>query len=440
MGQSTSAGFGLGAGGVALKLFLAIAFIVLVVMRPLAPTATVWAQSDALLIEGGTILTATQGVIENGAVLVVNGRITAVGKDVKAPAGARKIDARGKFITPGLIDSHSHMGVYPWPGVEANADGNEATDPFTPQVRALDSFWNEDPSIQRAVAGGITTIQVLPGSANLVGGQAAIFKLKMGRSLDAMLVAGAPNNIKMALGENPKRVYGARQQMPSTRMGNIAALREMFIKARDYQRKWDEYNAKNAEERAKASPPDRDLKLDTLAAVLRGEIRPQVHCYRQDEILRMFAVAEEFGFKIAALHHCLEGYKVATEIAKRGAVVCTWPDWYGFKMEAWQTTPYAIKILTDKGVQVAIHSDSADMVQRFHIEAAKMLRYGMTEEQALKLITINPARAIGLENRIGSIEVGKDGDLVIFDRTPFSVYARVDATIIDGQVVYERAK
>jgi imidazolonepropionase-like amidohydrolase len=180
--------------------------------------------------------------------------------------------------------------------------------------------------------------------------------------------------------------------------------------------------------------------MEALVGVLRGEIHPQVHCYRQDEILRLFALADEFGFQIAGLHHCLEGYKVANEIARHGAVVCTWPDWYGFKLEAWQTTPYAIKILTDKGATVAIHSDSADIVQRFNVEAAKTLRYGMTEEQALKLITINPARALGLQDRVGSIEKGKDADLVIFDRNPFSVYARVEATIIDGQIFYEKGK
>lgn len=393
---------------------------------------------DVLVIENGTIMTAAQGTIENGTVVIVNGRISEVGRNLKIPAGARRINAKGKFVTPGLIDAHSHMGVYPWPGVDSNSDGNEATDPITAQVRALDSFWFEDPALKRAIAGGITTIQVLPGSANLVGGQAALIKLKLGESLDKMIFENGPRCVKMALGENPKRVYGSRSQIPSTRMGNIAFLREMFSKAKDYQRKWDEYNAKSDAEKSKTPAPDRDLKLEALADILKGNLHPQIHCYRQDEMLRIFSVADEFGFKINALHHCIEGYKIAEEIAKRNIVVCTWPDWYGFKMESWQATPYAIKILTDKGVRVAVHSDSADMVQRFYIEAEKLLRYGLTEEQALKTITINPAYALGIQDRVGSIEPGKDADLVIFDHTPFSVYSRVETTIIDGRIYYQR--
>jgi imidazolonepropionase-like amidohydrolase len=418
------------------KLLLPIVLLLICSLWSFSPP--VQADKGVIAIENGTIMTATQGTIEGGTVLVINGKIAEVGKQVTIPANAQRIDARGKFITPGLIDSHSHMGVYPWPAVEANSDGNEATDPITAQVRALDSFWYEDPALQRAIAGGITTIQVLPGSANLIGGQAAVFKLKTRESLENMVFDGAPRNVKMALGENPKRSYGSRQQMPSTRMGNIALLREMFVKAQNYQRKIDDYQRKSLEDKAKASLPDRDLKLEALNDILKGNLRPQVHCYRQDEMLRIFQVADEFGFKVAALHHCIEGYKIASEIARRNIVVCTWPDWYAFKVESFQGTPYALKILTDKGAKVAIHSDSADMVQRFPLEAAKMLRYGVTEEQALRMITINPAYALGLESRVGSIEKGKDADLVIFDKYPFSVYARVEKTIIDGQIYYDR--
>jgi len=397
------------------------------------------AASTAVALKNATVWTVAKDAPEKATIVIQDGKIVAVGPDVKIPSGATVLDLTGRQVTPGFIDVHSHMGVYPWPGVEANSDGNEATDPITPQVRALDSFWFEDPALYRASAGGITAIQVLPGSANLIGGQAAHFKVKPGKTLDDMIFKGVPRVMKMALGENPKRVYGERKQMPSTRMGNIALLRETFTKAREYKKKWDDFAKKPKADQEKDGPPDKDLKMEALAGILSGEIHPHVHCYRQDEILRIFDVAQEFGFKIAALHHCLEGYKVAKEIASHGAGVATWPDWYGFKVEAFDGNPWAYRILLDRGVVAAIKSDSADTVQRFNLEAAKTLRYGLTEAEAMRLITLNPAKLLAVDARVGTIEAGKDADLVVFDGSPFSTFSHVEMTFVDGEVAYRRS-
>src|SRR5262245_17142150 len=264
--------------------------------------ATTAAVNDGVVIRGADVLPVTKGLIEGGTVVLRGGKIAAVGKDLPVPEGARVIEARGKFLIPGIVDMHSHLGVYPWPGTEANSDGNEATDPNTAMVRAVDSIWFEDPGMLRAVAGGTTTIQVLPGSANLIGGESAILKLRVGAGRDGMLFAGAPRGIKMALGENPKGVYGPRGQLPSTRMGNIAALREAFVKAADYDRKWRDWEGRKGSTE-KASPPDRDLRLETLVDVMKGKVRVNTHCYRADEILSLFDVADECGFKVASLHH-----------------------------------------------------------------------------------------------------------------------------------------
>ncbi len=392
--------------------------------------------SQPILIKAGTVSTITKETIENGDVLLKDGKISEVGKNLKAPNGAIIVDASGKFVMPGIIDTHSHIGVYSWPGVPAHDDGNEMTHPITPEVRAKDSFNADDPAIERAVAGGVTTIQSLPGSANLIGGQAFVVKLKPGRTAEEMEFKGAPAGMKMALGENPKRVYGGRNEMPSTRMGNYAMMRAWFVKAMDYARKWDDYGAK----KDKDEQPSQDLKLEALAGVLKGEFLVHVHCYTKDEMLRMMAVADEFGFKIRSFEHTLEGYKIADTLAARDIAACTWTDWWGFKVEAFEGIPQAPGILASKGAKVVFHSDSGDQIQRLWLDAAKAVRYGMDRRKAMEALTINPAWTLGLENRIGSIEKGKDADIAILSGHPFNIYSLVEMTIIDGEIIFDRSQ
>lgn len=395
--------------------------------------------APVLAIKGATLLTVTQGVIPGGTLVIRDGKIEAVGRDVAVPKDATIIDAAGKFVMPGIIDTHSHMGVYPWPYADAHEDGNEMVDPLTPHVRAEDAFHLEDPAIERARAGGVTTIQVIPGSGNLAGGLGVMLKLRQVNTLTEMKVEGAPPLIKMAFGENPKRVYGHRHQMPMTRMGNAAIVREMFTKAQQYVARWDEFE-KNKSSGHPLPRPEKDPKLETLAAIMRGDIRVNIHCYRKDDLLTVLRIADEFGFKPVAFHHVLEGYKIAEELAKRDIACCTWADWWGFKMEAWDGIPENAALLAQKGVRVCIHSDSSDGVQRLFHEAAKAVRHGMTEDQGLKAITYWPATVLGLEKRLGSLEKGKDADVVVLSRHPFDVYTLVDMTLVDGKVVFDREK
>jgi imidazolonepropionase-like amidohydrolase len=383
------------------------------------------------------------GRIADGVVLVRDGKIEAVGRrdQVTVPDGITVHDVTGRNVTllPGIIDPHSHMGVYPWPEVPANADGNEATDPIRPEVRALDSVNAEDPAFERARAGGVTTVMVLPGSANLIGGQAAVLKLRPGGTVDAMRFPGAPASMKLAWGENPKRVYGERDAAPSTRMGNLAVLRRAFTEAREYAASWERHRAAVAKDAA-AEPPARDLRKDALAGMLRGDFRLQVHCYTRSDILSLLAFATEQGMKVTAIHHGLDAYKVRREIAAHGAAVCTWADWWGFKVEAYDGIPQNAALCTQAGVRVAIHSDSSEMVQRLPHEAAKMIAAGLDRAEAVKALTIHPARVLGVEERVGSIEPGKDADLVLFSGDPFSVLTRVDAVWIDGVPVHRRER
>jgi imidazolonepropionase-like amidohydrolase len=423
-----------------------------------------------LAITDATIITVSGAVLRNAAIVLRDGKIAAVGPSADIPKNAEVIRGKGLYIMPGLIDTHSHIGVYALPEVEAHQDGNEWTDPITPHVRALDAIHGGDPAIERAVAGGVTTVQVLPGSANLVGGQSAVLKLR-GGTAEAMLFEGAPPGLKMAFGENPKRLYGQEQQRsPASRMGNAAVLRQALAQARDYRRKWDEHRKRReqgasapegaakaaAAERSGArgggapgagagdenggdSPPARDLRLEALADLLDGKYRAHVHVYRADDILTAFRIADEFGFKIASLQHCLEGYKVAEEIARRGAGVATFADLWGFKMETWDATPENAARMQRAGVRVAIQTDHPVVEQRYLIhEAARAVRYGLPEEEAYRAVTLNPAWILGIDSRVGSLEPGKDADLAIFDGPPLSVRSRVVRTIIDGVVVYER--
>lgn len=385
-----------------------------------------------VVIRGGTLLTVTHGRIENGSVYIHNGKIAAIGKTVQAPANATVIDATGKWVMPGIIDSHSHIAL--------DDDVNEATNPITPHMMMRDAFDYNDKAIYRALAGGVTTSLLLHGSANMIGGQAIVIKHKYGLGKDDLLFPGAPQSIKFASGENPKRVYGGRNQMPSTRMGNFEIMRQSFVEAREYMRDWDEYNAKVAKGEKDPKAPKRDLKLEALADILRGKLLVQIHCYRADEFLTEMALAKEFGYKIRAFHHAVEAYKVADKIAANGVAVATWPDWWGFKQEAWDGIPWNAAISLRKGVRVAIKSDSEDVTRRLNQEAGKVMHYGnVSEDDALKMITLNAAWIIGVDDRVGSLDVGKDADIGIWNNYPLGSNALADQVLIDGEVFFDRS-
>ncbi|MFT5685006.1 MAG: imidazolonepropionase-like amidohydrolase [Myxococcota bacterium] len=380
-----------------------------------------------LAIINANILPISEDPIEGGVVLIEDGRITAVGFGIEVPEGAEVFDAQGRWLTPGLIDVHSHMGVYPWPGTEAHGDGNEMTAPSTPRVWAGDSVHVEDPAFSRARAGGITTIQVLPGSANLIGGESVVLKLRPSRTLSGLVFDGAPRGIKMACGENPKRVYGDEEGGPSTRMGNLAGMRGEFQAALDYR-----------EARTRREPPPTDPDLEVLLDVLDGEVRVHIHCYRSDDIEGIFRTMDAFNIQVASIQHALEAYKIRDLIIAHDTAIATWPDWWGFKMEAFDAIPNNAALVKSDGGVVALHSDSANTVQRMYTEAAKMLRYGSSESEAMEMITLDPARLLGIEDRVGTIEVGKDADLALFSHHPLDVYTRVERTWIEGAVVFDR--
>ncbi|MGH9668733.1 MAG: amidohydrolase [Terriglobales bacterium] len=390
------------------------------------------AAHNEVLIKNGTILTVTHGTIQNGSIYIKDGKIAAVGQVVEASPTAKVIDATGKYVMPGIIDSHSHIAL--------DDDVNEATSPIVPQMMMEDAFQYTDKAIYRALAGGVTTSLLLHGSANMIGGQALVIKHKYGLDREQMLFPGAPHSIKFASGENPKRVYGGRQQMPSTRMGNFAVQRQALQEAREYLRDWDAYEAKVKAGDKEAKPPKRDLKLEALADVLRGKLMVQIHCYRADEFLTEISIAHEFGYKIRAFHHALEMYKVAEKVAAEGIGIATFADWWGYKHEAFDAIPWNAVMSMRKGVRVAIKSDSDDFARRLNQEAAKAMRYGgATEEEALRMITLNPAWIIGVDDRVGSLDVGKDADISIWNHHPLSGYALVDQVLIDGEVYFDRS-
>jgi imidazolonepropionase-like amidohydrolase len=393
---------------------------------------------------GATVLTATGQQIENGVVIASGGKIVAVGgPDTPIPADAVKVDAAGKWITPGVIDAHSHLGVYPSPGVSARSDGNEATDPNTAQVWAEHSVWPQDPGFNRARAGGVTTLQILPGSANLFGGRSVTLKNVPSLTMQGMKFPDAPYGLKMACGENPKRVYGGKGRSPSTAMGNVFGYRKAWIDAADYARKWDDFRAKQ-QKGEKGDPPKRDLQMETLAGVLKGEILVQNHCYRADEEAVMIDIAKEFGYKITMFHHAIESYKIAPLLAKEEICSATWASWTGFKMESLDGIDANAAILAKNGACVVIHSDDAIMTQRLNQEAAIAMAAGaklgvdIPRAEAIKWITANPAKAMGIADKTGSLEPGKAADIVVWSRDPFSVYAQAEKVFIDGALIYDR--
>ena len=393
--------------------------------------------ATALLIRNATILTVTHGTLEKGDILIKDGKIAAVGSDLKAPADAQVIDASGQFVMPGIIDCHSHIAV--------DGDVNEGSVSVSSMVNIADVLNSDDPAIYRDLAGGVTAANILHGSANPIGGQTVVIKLRWGQPAAKLPFEGALPGIKFALGENPKHSNfggtGAEARYPATRMGVEETIRGAFTEARDYKRSWDDYNKRVAAGEKNLIPPRRDLKLDPLVEVLEGKRYIHAHCYREDEILMLLRVAKEFGFHVQTLQHVLEGYKVADEIAAAGTGASTFSDWWAYKVEAYDAIPYNMALMTRRGVVVSVNSDDAAEATHLNQEAAKSMRYGgLTHDEALKLVTLNPAIQLGIEKRVGSVEVGKDADLVIYNRDPLSAYAVVQKTLIDGRVYFDREK
>ena len=383
-----------------------------------------------IVFRNATVMTASHGTISSGSVWIHAGKIAEVGASVNAPASATVIDAAGKYLTPGIIDPHSHSAL--------GDDINEATSPVTPSMMMTDAFDNKDAALYDALAGGVTTELLLHGSANVIGGQAVVIKNKFGLPREQMLFPNAPRSIKFASGENPKRLYGSQGQLPSTRMGNFEVMRQAFEDAKVYMASWDAYNAKLAKHDKDAVAPKRDLKLEALADVLRGKLFVQIHCYRADEFLTEEALAREYGYKIRAFHHALEMYKVGDQIAPTGTAIATFADWWGYKDEAWDAIPWNAVMSMREGVRVALKSDSNDFIRRLNQEAGKMVHYGgATEDEAIAMITLNPAWIIGVDDRTGSIDKGKDADLVLWNMDPLSTYARVEKVYIDGDLFFD---
>ena len=384
------------------------------------------------VITNVTIFDGKGGRIDNGAVRFENGRIAAVGQTVDT-AGATVIDGAGKYVTPGIIDIHSHLGNYPSPGVQAHSDGNEVTGPVRSEVWALHGIWPQDPGFSRALAGGVTTLEILPGSANLFGGRGVTLKNVYGRTAQDMIFPGAPMSLKMACGENPKRVYGSKGQMPGSRMGNVALMRQTWAKARDYQAKL----------RTAKAPIQRDLQMETLVGVLEGKILVQNHCYRADEMANIISMSKEFGYKVSAFHHAVEGYKIADLLRDNGICAAMWADWWGFKMESYDGIRENLPYMHAAGGCAITHSDDQDGIQRLNQETAKALGHGramglnIRDEEAWTWVAINPAKALGIADKVGSLEPGKQADVVLWNGNPLSVYSRPEKVWIDGALLYD---
>jgi imidazolonepropionase-like amidohydrolase len=387
------------------------------------------------LIRNATVLTVSHGTLANNDVLIRGGKIAAIGQNLSAPEGARVIDATGKFVSPGIIDAHSHTMM--------DGSVNECTRSVTSMARTQDILNPHAIGIYRELAGGTTAALLLHGSCNAIGGLSTTVKFKWGHPAADFIFPGAPPGIKFALGENPKRtnfnIPGLQPRYPATRMGVEETIRDAFTRARDYKKDWDDYRAASSRGEKNLVSPRRDLELEPLVEILEGKRYVHSHCYRADEILMLINLADEFGFKVRTFQHVLEGYKVASEIARHGAGGSAFADFWGYKMEAYDAIPCNAAIMTRHGVVVSVNSDSDERARRLNIDAAKMMRYGgLTEEEALKLITLNPAIQLGIDNRVGTIDVGKDADLAVWTAHPLSVYARVDHTFVDGELVFDR--
>ncbi|XBQ17735.1 MAG: amidohydrolase [Oceanicaulis sp.] len=401
-------------------------------------------ESGVTLLRGATVFDGVGGRFEDTDILVEDGRIAAIGQGLEAPEGASVVDAAGRFVTPGVIDIHSHLGVYPSPSVNAHQDGNEITSPVTAEVWAEHGIWPQDPGFDTALAGGVTTLHVLPGSANLFGGRGVTLRNVPSRTVQGMKFPEAPYTLKMACGENPKRVYGNRGVAPGSRMGNVAGYREAWQRAVEYRRGWRNY-WEDAEAGEDVNPPTRNFELDTLMGVLDGEILVQMHCYRADEMAQIMDMADEFGYRVTTFHHAVEAYKIPDLLAEHGACAAVWADWGGFKMEAYDSIPENLAITHAGGACAMIHSDSDLGIQRLNQEVAKALSDGrrmgldITDAEAMAWLTSRPAQALGIAEQTGSIEEGKRADLVIWSGHPFSSYSLADQVFIDGALMYDRA-
>ena len=395
------------------------------------------AAPPVVFIQNATILTVSHGTMEHGSILIRDGKIAEVGQSIAAPKGGQVIDAGGQFVMPGIIDCHSHIAV--------DGSVNEGSVSVSSMANIRDVLDPDDIDIYRDLAGGVTTANILHGSANSIGGQTMVIKLRWGLPAARLPFEGALPGIKFALGENPKRsnfsVRGQEKRYPATRMGVEETIRGAFTEARDYKSKWDNYNKRTSAGEKNLIPPRRDLRLEPLVEVLEGKRYVHSHCYREDEILMLLRVAKEFGFKVRTFQHVLEGYKVADEIAASGAGASTFSDWWAYKVEAYDAIPYNAAIMTRRGVVVSINSDDAEEATHLNQEAAKSIKYGgLSHDEALKLVTINPAIQLGIDKRVGSIDVGKDADLVIYNRDPLSAYAVVQKTLIDGRLYFDRTR
>ena len=408
--------------------------------EPLPSTNTIFRNANIYDGEGNELIDTD--------LIIKDGKVVAIGVDLPSSSDLEEIDATNKWITPGIIDIHSHMGVYPAPSVKTSSDGNEATSPVTAEVWAEHSIWVQDPQYALALKGGVTTFHVLPGSANLIGGRGVTAKNLQRNTINSMKFPNAPHSLKMACGENPKRVYGNRGQMPSTRMGNAAGYRKSWIKAESYLSKLDEYEAKSEEAKELSYKPTRDLELETLAGVLRDEILVHNHCYRADEMATMIEIAKEFNYKITAFHHAVEAYKIADLLAENNICAALWADWWGFKHEAYDMVQANIAIVDQarNGTGCAIvHSDDEIGIQHLNVEAAKALSagikagYDISKARAMNWITSNPAKAAGIYDQTGSLKVGKNADVVLWSKNPFSIYALAEKVYIDGAIAFDRS-
>lgn len=400
------------------------------------------ASAQDLLIKGGTVITITNGDLADTDVLIRDGKIAEIGQNLEAPGGVRVIDAQGRFVMPGIIDSHSHMGI--------DRGINEGSRSVVPEVRIADVIKHDDPAFFTALAGGITSIHTMHGSANTIGGQNESIKLKWGRPWEDLVIEGAPMTLKLALGENVRRSSSDNPtRYPRSRSGVAEVLRESFQKAQNYLKAQEDYQAKkaawdraNRRSRGMAPlPPKKDLQLEALADALTGKSILRVHGYRADEMAMVMQVADEFGIPPGVFEHALDAYKIAPEVARYGWATSVFADSWGYKIEAYDAIPYKMLIHYEAGVRTSINSDSAERVRRLYQEAARGVKYGgLPENECLKMITINAAMDMGVEDRIGSIEVGKDGDIAIFSHYPLHTPARVEMTIIEGEVFFDRSE
>lgn len=401
--------------------------------------------SQEFVITNATVLTGTGERLDNASVWIKSGKIQGLGVDLKFDKSLPIFDGQGKWVTPGLIDVHSHLGVYASPSHENNADGNEMTDPVTAEVWAEHAVWTQDPGFNLARAGGVTSLQILPGSGNLIGGRGVTLKNVPSVSMQGMKFPDAPHALKMACGENPKRTYGKKGRSPMTRMGNVAGYREAWIEATEYREKWDKYYQQEAEafKGKEIEKPKRDLQLETLAEVLRGNIKIHNHCYRAEEMMVMIDIAQEFNYKISTFHHAVEAYKIADKLAENNICAAMWADWWGFKHEAFDSVVENVAMVDKANACAIVHSDSAIGIQHLNQESAKAMAAGnkhglnLKPKDAIRWITYNAAKSIGIEDKTGSLEVNKNADIVIWNGNPFSIYSKAEKVFIDGAQVFD---